>query len=93
MVCVRVRFYASLRDEIGAEEVVMYLSDSSFYSLLSRLKALFDGRADRLFSEDGKLRDGLIVSVNNSIVHLSNVRELKLCENDIVDFMPAPSGG
>lgn len=93
MVCVRVRFYASLRDEIGTDEVIIHLSNSSFNSLLSTIKALYGVRANRLFSEDGKLRDGLIVSVNNSIVHLPNTQELKLSENDLVEFMPTPSGG
>lgn len=93
MVRVRVRFYASLRDDIGVEEVIVHLNDSSFSSLISGLRMLLGGKASRIFSEGGVLRNGLIVSLNNAIIHLSDVQELKLRENDVVDFMPTPSGG
>ncbi|MBS7611355.1 MoaD/ThiS family protein [Candidatus Bathyarchaeota archaeon] len=93
MVKIKVRFYASLRDEIGVGEFSVYLNDGSFNSLMNNLRALLGDRVNRLFSEGGMLRNGLIVSVNNTIVYLSKIQELKLRENDVVDFMPAPSGG
>ncbi|MEM2849787.1 MAG: MoaD/ThiS family protein [Candidatus Bathyarchaeia archaeon] len=93
MVRVTVRFYASLRDDVGVGEVVVRLNDSSFSSLINGLRMLLGVKAGRIFSEDGSLRNGLMVSVNNAIIHLSNVQEFKLCEDDVVDFMPTPSGG
>jgi molybdopterin converting factor small subunit len=93
MVQVKVRFYASLRDYIGVGEVIVHLNERTFNMFRDNLKALLGEKADRIFSEDGTLRRGLIVSINNTIIHPSNLQELKLCENDVVDFMPAPSGG
>jgi len=93
MVQVKVRFYASLREDIGVGEVTVHLNDQSFNALKNSLKAVLGGKADRIFLEDGTLRRGLIVAVNNTIIHQSSIQELKLRENDVVDFMPAPSGG
>ncbi len=93
MIKVKVRFYASLRDEIGAGEVSVHLNDGSFNSLMNSLRVLLGDRVNRLFSEGGVLRNGLIVSVNNTIIHLSKTREVELRENDVVDLMPTPSGG
>jgi len=93
MVQVKVRFYASLRDDVGVGEVTVHLNDQSFNALKNNLKALLGEKADRIFSEDGTLRRGLMVSINNTIIHPSNIQKIKLRENDVVDFMPAPSGG
>lgn len=87
------RFYASLRDDIGVGEVIVHLNDRTFNALKNNLKVLLGEKADRIFSEDGALRRGLIVSINNTIIHPLNIQELELRENDVVDFMPTPSGG
>ncbi|HDN05488.1 MAG TPA: MoaD/ThiS family protein, partial [Candidatus Bathyarchaeota archaeon] len=40
-----------------------------------------------------KIKDSVMVSVNNNLVKPSDLTELKLKDGDVIDIMPLPSGG
>ena len=90
---VTVRFYASLRERLGVKKVNLQLEEaSSFTSAMEKLAETLGNKADVIFDKL-KIKDSVMVSVNNNLVKPSDLTELKLKDGDVIDIMPLPSGG
>ena len=90
---VTVRFYASLRERLGVKKVNLQLEEgSSFTSATEKLAETLGNKADVIFDKL-KIKDSVMVSVNNNLVKPSDLTELKLKDGDVIDIMPLPSGG
>lgn len=85
---VSVRFYASLREELGFER--LEVEAERLADLLDKLRDMLGDKRDRVF-EGHSLRRGILVSLNDEIVGGDLKRELR--DGDEVGIMPAPSGG
>jgi len=91
---VRVKFYASLRENLGVDEKVLRVEGNpSLVSLLDRLEEVMGNKINIIINSEGKLGGNVIVSVNGKLVNPSDLASLKLSDGDDVDIMPLPSGG
>ena len=94
IVRVRVKFYASLREKLGiCEKVLQLKKNPSFASLAKKLAEVMCGRINIILNSEGELRGNVIISVNNTLVHPSDLARLTLNNGDRIDIMPLPSGG
>lgn len=76
-----VRFFASLRERFGENELRLELNDSASLSdLLARLL-------------EPSERERVMVAVNNKLVPDAQRADLLLRDGDVVDIMPPASGG
>jgi len=91
---VKIRFFAWLREEIGAPSISLE-GVSSLDDLISQLREMLGEKSEVLFSSDGSLRSHIVLAVNNVVIDIrqKNLRTVLLKEGDIIDIMPLGSGG
>ena len=97
---VKVRFYASLREFVGLEELNLEVQkDSTLKDLLGRLTERFGSRFEEVRTKnlfEGYVRgDGSspAILVNGRVVELERGLGLKLNDRDVVVIIPLMVGG
>jgi len=90
---VKVKFYASLREEIGIEEIVLELLNPTFSALINALKNTIKSKSNAIVDSKGEIRSDIMISVNNKLINRLNLGKLNFEDGDIIDIMPLPSGG
>jgi len=91
---VKMKFYASLKENMGVDETVLRLNGNPiFASLLNKLEEVVGNKIDIIVNGEGKLRGNVMLSVNGKLVNPLDLASLKLKDRDKVDIMPLPSGG
>lgn len=89
---IRIRFYAWLREKIGTREIVIN-KPFLFIELRNILAKHVSEGLDRIFDDNGNIRDGIMIGLNNKLVNKSKLKELFIREGDVLDIMPLGSGG
>ena len=90
---VKVKFYASLREMLNVNKIEVKIENSKFISLIEKLKENLKDKINLIADEKLRLKDNLMISVNNNLVKHSDLNKIELKNGDMVDFMPLPSGG
>ena len=89
---VTIRLYAWLREEVGVGEIRLgYRGPISGLLLLLRL--VLGDTASSIFGDDGQLKHGIVLGLNNRIVNPKMFKEEFVDDCDVVDIMPLGSGG
>ncbi|MCD6445302.1 MoaD family protein [Candidatus Bathyarchaeota archaeon] len=90
---VKVKFYASLREMLNVNKIEVKIENSKFISLMEKLKENLKDKINLIADEKLRLKDNLMISINNNLVKHSDLNKIELKNGDMVDFMPLPSGG
>jgi len=90
---IKVKFYASLREMLNVNKIEVKIENSKFISLMEKLKENLKDKINLIADEKLRLKDNLMISVNNNLVKHSDLNKIELKNGDMVDFMPLPSGG
>ena len=93
LVRVKVVFYASLREAVGLDEIILKLNSPTLESLVNELRRALGERVGYVFAEDGSPLRGLLFSVNDRLIPQAELRGLMFKDGDVLDVMPPPSGG
>ena len=92
LVIVKVRFFASLKEELGVAILCLKLERPDFDHLLRELGFCLGSKSSILI-KDGSLKEGIMVAIDNELIPPSQINKVKLKDGCTVDFMPPPSGG
>lgn len=92
---VEIQFEAQLRQVAEAPSVQLDLAEGT--SLAAGVAQAAEGSAqalrDRLLADDGSVRAGLLVFVNDQPVSADRIPDTALCDGDTVLLLPPISGG
>lgn len=90
---VKVRFFAWLREEVGLSHLT--LSNVEFLAdVLASLSEILRDKQNSFLDDRQKLKSGILIALNNRIVNPSqDLSRIRLCDGDVIDFLPLGSGG
>ncbi len=90
LISVKVRFFAWIREEVGRGEIVIKCKDT-LYDVFECIRMIIGDKINKIIY-DGRLREGIIIAVNNEVV-TENLDRIILRDKTVVDIMPLGSGG
>lgn len=90
IISVKVRFFAWIREEIGRHEIVIKCKDT-LYDVLECIRMVIGDKINKIIY-DGRIREGIIIAVDNEVV-TENLDRIILRDKAVIDIMPLGSGG
>jgi len=89
---IRVRYFASIRESLGKSEDEIEIKDglklSNFIEYLSKID-----KVSNILFNNKRLKDGIIVSYNATIVNRNEFDKITLKDGDEIAFLPFIAGG
>ena len=92
---VKVRFYASLRQEVGKKSDLFPMNvDRSLSQLLANIAERYPALRQDLFDADGQIHGYIRIFINKQDAsYRKDLGNISLKESDIIDIFPAIGGG
>ena len=89
---VKVKFYASLKEKIGKNEIT--INADNMHELIKVLKdKLGNNFSTWVIGEDGYIKDYYILILNDRIIGKKDFPTVQLKEKDVVHIFPPVAGG
>lgn len=86
--------FGPIREAIGSKTVVRTIDEGATVDdLLAELDRGLDGFRDAVLTDDGELRDDIVVTVNTDNIRQLNGTATTLTDSDIVRITPQIQGG
>jgi len=90
-----IRYFGSFRETVNRnEEHVSVRLNLTVYQLLHELASRYGAAfREEVFSDDGSLRDDLMVSVNETLANQAKIGNAKVADGDVITLLPIFLGG
>lgn len=91
---IKVLFFGPFREPVGEKTVPLTLpADATVADALDRIVAEFPALDDRLYDDQGSIRDQMIVAKNRVNIEQSDGLDTSLSEGDTLRLSPPVTGG